>query len=129
MIVVDTSVWVGHFREELTPAVAKLRSIEFLHEIVVGDLVLLECLQGARDETHAARIESTLTAFQIRPILDTMIAIEAARHYRALRTLGITARKTTDLIIAAFCIAHGFRLLHQDRDFDPFVVHRGLQIL
>lgn len=66
MIVVDTSVWIAHFRNEASQAVTKLRGIANFNDIVVGDLVLLECLQGARDERHAATIESTLRAFTSR---------------------------------------------------------------
>ena len=58
MIVVDTSVWIAHFRNEPSAAVTKLRAIANPDDIVVGDLILLECLQGARDEAHAARMEA-----------------------------------------------------------------------
>ncbi len=129
MIVVDTSVWVAHFRNEVSPGVATLRALENPNDIVVGDLVLLECLQGARDEGHAARIEAALRVFQIEAMLDADLAIDAARHYRALRAMGLTPRKTIDLIIGAFCIRHSYRLLHQDRDFEPMVTHLGLQVL
>lgn len=129
MIVVDTSVWVAHFRNETSAAVATLRALDDPNDIVVGDLVLLECLQGARDEAHAARIEAALRVFQIEAMLDAGLAIETARHYRVLRAMGLTPRKTIDLIIGAFCVRHGYRLLHQDRDFEPMVAHLGLQAL
>jgi hypothetical protein len=32
------------------------------------------------------------------------LAAKAARNYRRLRELGITIRKTADIIIGAFCI-------------------------
>lgn len=127
MIVVDTSVWVAHFRNERSAAVSKLRGIADPNDVVVGDLVLLECLQGARDEAHAARIEGTLSVFQIESMLDAALAVEAARHYRNLRARGVTPRKTIDVIIAAFCIKRGYLLLHQDRDFEPMVAHLGLR--
>lgn len=129
MIVVDTSVWVAHFRNEACPAVATLRALGDPNDIVVGDLVLLECLQGARDEAHAARIEAALRVFQIEAMLDAGLATDAARQYRVLRAVGMTPRKTIDLIIGAFCIKNDYRLLHQDRDFEPMVTHLGLQVL
>lgn len=128
MIVVDSSVWIGHFRNEATPAVAALRAIENPNEIVVGDLVLLECLQGARDDIHAGQIEAALRVFQIEAMLNAELAVAAARHYRVLRDLGLTPRKTIDVIIASFCIQRGYLLLHQDRDFDPMAAHLGLRI-
>ncbi len=64
--------------------------------------------------------------FEILPLLDDDLAVLAAKNYRRLRGLGITIRKTADLIIGTFCIAHGHRLLHDDRDFDPMAAHLGL---
>jgi predicted nucleic acid-binding protein len=128
LIVVDTSVWVPHFRNEGGPAVESLRALGDPNDIVVGDLVLLECLQGARNEGHAALIEVTLQAFRIEAMLDAGLAVEAARHYRLLRAMGLTPRKTFDLIIGAFCIKNRYVLLHQDRDFDALAAHCGLQV-
>jgi predicted nucleic acid-binding protein len=39
-------------------------------------------------------------------------ALAAARNYRALRAMGVTVRKTVDLVIAAYCIERGHQLLH-----------------
>ena len=60
-------------------------------------------------------------------MMDDRIAVLAARHYRTLRSLGITIRKTIDLIIGTFCIEHGHELLHDDRDFEPMHAHLGLR--
>lgn len=57
------------------------------------------------------------------------IAVQAARNFRTLRKLGITLRKTIDTIIATRCIMDEYDLLHQDRDFEPFVTHLGLHIV
>ena len=128
MIVVDTSVWIAHFRNQASAGVASLRAIADPNDIVVGDLILLECLQGARDENHAAKLESALRTFTLAPMLNDALAVDAARHFRRMRALGITPRKTIDMIIAAFCIRHNYLLLHQDRDFEPMAAHLGLRI-
>ena len=60
-------------------------------------------------------------------MLDSDLAIQAARHHRALRSRGVTVRKTVDFIIATFCLKQGHALLHDDRDFLPFVTHFGLR--
>ncbi len=57
------------------------------------------------------------------------LALRAADHYRALRRLGITLRKTIDLLIGTYCIAQDCDLLHNDRDFDPMSEHLGLRTL
>ena len=127
MIVVDSSVWIAHFRDQDSIAVRKLRSIDDPDQIVVGDVVLLEVLQGARDERHASRLEGTLRAFKVEFMMDDELATKAARHYRMLRSQGITIRTTIDLIIATFCAQRGYSLLHDDRDFAPLVSHLGIR--
>ncbi|WID98309.1 PIN domain nuclease [Bosea vestrisii] len=128
MIAVDSSVWIALLRRTPSQAVTRLNAIESARSILVGDIVLLEVLRGARDEAHAAAIEKRLRRFQLRPMLSPELASQAARHYRKLRGLGVTIRKSPDLVIATYCIAHGHHLLHQDRDFEPFAQHCGLLI-
>lgn len=96
-------------------------------EILVGDLVLLELLQGAFSDSHALRVERFLRQFTIAPMMSDEMATEAAHHFRLLRSRGVTVRKTADLIIGTFCIRRGHALLHDDRDFAPMVTHLGLQ--
>lgn len=130
MIVVDSSVWISLLRETQTKAVHHLQSMIAVGppDILVGDLILLEVLQGARSERHAALIEQNLRQFTIRPMLNDTLATKAARNYRFLRAQGVTVRKTIDVIIGTFCIEEGHTLLHDDRDFDPMSEHLGLQI-
>ena len=128
MIVVDSSVWIGHFRNADRPAVAKLREIADVDLIIVGDLVLLEVLQGARDERHADAIERRLRSFDLRTMLDGRQAVLAARNSRSLRAKGITVRKTIDLVIATFCLTGAHALLHDDRDFDLMARPLNLRI-
>jgi predicted nucleic acid-binding protein len=125
-MLVDSSVWIAHLRGSLTPATAKLEVAVSREPILVGDLILLEVLQGARDELHAARIERGLRRFEVVPLLDVDLAPRAARNYRRLRDMGITIRKTNNIIIGAFCIERGCSLLHDDRDFAPMEEHLGL---
>ena len=129
MIVVDSSVWIANLRNRDGVAVRKLRAIEAADEILVGDLILLEVLQGARDEGHAGLIEHRMRQFAIVPMLTDHLAVQAARHYRVLRQRGVTVRKTMDLIIGTFCLEHGHVLLHDDRDFVPMSEHLGLRAM
>jgi predicted nucleic acid-binding protein len=76
----------------------------------------------------AARLEHDLRRFDVVPMLDDVLAVRAARNYRSLRALGVTPRKTIDLIIGTFCIEMDHTLLHDDRDFDPMVEHLGLRL-
>lgn len=126
MILVDSSVWIAHLRGSRTVATAKLEAAAGREPILVGDLILLEVLQGARDEAHAARIERGLRRFAVVPLLDSDLAPRAARNYRKLRDMGLTIRKTADIIIGTFCIERRCSLLHDDRDFGPMEEYLGL---
>lgn len=128
MILVDSSVWIAHLRGVQTAATARLATLASQEPLLVGDLILLEVLQGARDELHAARIERGLRQYQVVPLLDADLAPHAARNYRKLRDIGITVRKTADIIIGTFCIEHHHTLLHDDRDFAPMEKHLGLMV-
>ena len=128
MILVDSSVWIARLRGRETAATAKLRALVAHEPLLIGDLILLEVLQGARDEAHAARIERDLRRYAVVPLLDDELASRAARNYRTLRDLGVTIRKTADLIIGTYCIERGHALLHDDRDFDPMEQHLGLRV-
>ena len=128
MILVDSSVWIAHLRGHTTPATTKLEAAAEREPLLVGDLILLEVLQGARDNAQAARIERALREYAIVSLLDDRLAAQGARNYRRLRGLGITVRKTADIIIGTFCIEHGHSLLHEDRDFEPMEKHLGLKV-
>lgn len=129
MIVVDSSVWIANLRKQSVPAVAILRQPDVADEAIVGDIVLTEVLQGARDEGHAARLEADLRRFPIVAMVGGEMAAKAARQYRRLRSAGFTMNKIADLFIGTFCIEHGHALLHCDDDFDPMERICGLRCL
>jgi predicted nucleic acid-binding protein len=129
MIVVDTSVWIDLFRGVQSAKVGTLLALIEKEDILIGDLILLEILQGARDERHAGRLRQHMEAFAIAPMLNPDLAVVAARNHRHLRMNGITVRKTIDIVIGTFCIEGGHRLLHNDRDFLPMERHLGLRSL
>jgi predicted nucleic acid-binding protein len=70
-----------------------------------------------------------LTSLTVVELGEQETAIQAARNFRALRNFGVTVRKTIDSIIATRCIESGYELLHDDRDFDPFVKHLDLPVV
>jgi predicted nucleic acid-binding protein len=126
MIVVDSSVWINHFRDIVSPQVEKLRAEEF---VIVGDIVALEVLRGVPRDRDATPIQQKFATYGITPMLNPRLAVSGAASYRRLRSLGVTIAKIPDLIIATFCIAHGHDLLHQDRDFTHFERHLGLKVV
>lgn len=127
MILVDSSVWIDHLRDTVTGQVAYLRSLVSQDELLVGDLILCEVLQGLRDDTEAKFVEEALREFEIVALVDPELAVKAASNYRLLRGRGYTIRRTIDLIIGTFCIERGHSLLHNDRDFTAMENFLGLQ--
>jgi predicted nucleic acid-binding protein len=128
MILVDTSVWINHWRNIETTSVKALRHGGLEDQILVGDLVLFEALQGARDQGHAEKLNAALSSFPLVNIIGLANARAAASHYRTLRGLGITPRRNADLLIATYCIETGTQLLHDDRDFTILAQHLPLSI-
>jgi predicted nucleic acid-binding protein len=126
VIVVDTSVWIDWIWRRQTDGAAKLESLIHKDTIALGDIVLLEILQGARDDLHARKLQDALADYRPVAMLDNRIAIKAASNYRHLRARGITVRTTADIIIGTWCIENDVSLLHNDRDFKPMVDHLGL---
>jgi predicted nucleic acid-binding protein len=126
-ILVDSSVWIDYFLGMQTSQTDRLYALLGNEPVATGHLVLAEVLQGfgsARDFNQAKKL---LTSLPIIELVGEDIAIQAAENFRALRSLGITVRKTIDTLIATSCIEKGLLLLYSDKDFDPFVEHLGLQ--
>lgn len=126
MTLVDTSVWIDYFNGVTNPHTDRLDHMLLDGEVVMGDLILLEILQGIRDDKDYRTTREYLSALDQYELLGNDMAIRCAAHYRALRNKGVTIRKTADIIIAGFCIEQNLPLLFLDRDFQPFVEHRGL---
>jgi predicted nucleic acid-binding protein len=126
VIVVDSSVWIDFLNGRHAAHVRRLRAVLGTQEIIVGDLMLCEILQGLASERTAQEVEGLLRRFEIVPMAGDALAVVAARNFRSLRRLGITIRKTIDLFIGTWCIENRRPLLHNDNDFRPMARHLGL---
>ena len=121
MIIVDTSVWIDYFNGVDTAESELLDGLLGVQEVGIGDLILTEVLQGFRTDSQYRTAKRLLTSLAIFEMLGVENAIRSAENFRFLRKQGITIRRTTDVIIATFCIAEGHALLYSDKDFEPFV--------
>jgi predicted nucleic acid-binding protein len=129
MILVDSSVWIDYFNGRPTPETDLLDRLLTVQRPLLGDLILVEVLQGFRSDLDFHRARRELNMLQCVAIGGRVIAIAAAQNFRTLRRRGVTVRKTIDTLIATFCIAGDHELLHCDRDFDPFERHLGLRVV
>jgi predicted nucleic acid-binding protein len=129
MIVADSSVWIDFFRGTASQETDLLASLLRRRVLQIGDLILVEVLQGFRRRSD---FEMARRALDLLPQVDMVgreVALASAENYRLLRAKGVTVRKTIDVIIATFCIRGGHVLLHADRDFEPMREHLGLRVL
>ena len=127
MIVVDSSVWIDFFNGVNTPEVERLDGLLGVTPLAIGDLILVEVMQGFRNEKDVATARQLFRSLALVPMLGGRNAWKAAENYRQLRRRGITVRKTIDGIIATACIEANLPLLFSDRDFQPYVEHLGLE--
>ena len=121
MILVDSSVWIDFFNGTKNTGTDKLNEILGLEEVVIGDLILAEVLQGFKNDTDYKAAKNVLTSLEVHDLLGKELAIKSANNFRKLRKKGITIRKTADVIIATYCIENKIPLLFTDKDFLPFV--------
>jgi predicted nucleic acid-binding protein len=128
LIVVDSSVWIDFFNGVSTPEVERLDALLGASPIAIGDLILVEVLQGFRNERDASTARQLFRAMPLLTMVGAQNAYKAAENYRTLRSRGITVRKTIDGIIATACIEANVPLLFSDRDFHPYVEHLGLEV-
>ncbi len=129
MIVVDSSVWIDYFNNVSSIQTSMLDALLDDDDVAVTDLGLAEVLQGFRTEREAERAQELLAVLDLVELGGHDAATQAAANYRALRRLGAAVRSTIDTLIATACIRGGHVLLHNDRDFDAFEEHLGLQVL
>ncbi len=129
MILVDSSVWIDFFNGRDTRQTDLLDGLLGEEEVLIGDLIYVEVLQGFRREREFQRAKHALDALPLADLLGREIALASAMNYRALRQRAITVRGTIDMIIATFCVQNGHVLLHADRDFEPMREHLGLRTL
>ena len=129
MILVDSSVWIDYLDGTHNSSTQALDALllDGGAPVAMADLVVFEVLRGFRS---GLRLDQARTLFMTLPQLQiggTDNAVDAADHYRALRSMGYTIRSPIDVLLASYCIRHGHVLLHRDADFDVIETLRGLQ--
>ncbi len=129
MILVDSTVWIDYLNGVVTAQSEALDGVVRRERIATGDLIVAEVLRGVDRDRDFDKVLQMFKEVEIIEIAGREIAVQAARNFRALRKLGIEVRKTIDCLIATRCILDGHRLLHSDRDFDPFERYLGLRVV
>ena len=100
MILVDSSVWIDYFNGTETLATKKLDSLLGVQPVCTGDLILVEVLQGFRQDQDYQAAKTVLCSLPVRAMLGVALCLKIAEKFRTLRKQGITAQKTIDTMIA-----------------------------
>ena len=129
MILVDSSVWIDFFSGRATRETELLASLIKRRVLLIGDLILIEVLQGFRGDAELRDARAALGSLPCAAMVGEEIALASVMNYRALRQRGITVGGTIAVIIATFCIENGHVLLHADRDFETLREHLGLRTI
>jgi predicted nucleic acid-binding protein len=129
VILVDSSAWIEFLRATGSSAHLQLRSaLEQGVELAGTDVIVMEILAGARDETDRDRLRRLLYGLEFLAVDGPVDYEQAAELYRACRAGGETPRKLTDCLIATVAIRTGATLLCEDADFAVIARHSSLQL-
>ena len=114
---VDTSIWVNHFRGDAT---TKLRLAELASrpgQIVMCEIVAMELLAGSRrrEDQQVLDLLNKLPSITINPLIDFRIA---GILFQDLVRNGVTIRNSVDCLIAVAAKSDDdIVLVHDDLDF------------
>ena len=130
MIVVDSSVWIDHFRGRRSAQVDILDRLLATRgrPILVGDIVMYEVSCGLRSARQVAQVRRWFEPLLLVSMFDFDLVPRAVANYHTLRRRGITPG-TVDMIIGTWCIETGAELLTADRHFEPMRDHLGLRLV
>ena len=117
MVLVDTSVWIDHFRSINSPEAGWLAAaIANDADLCICGLILTEALQGIQARRQRELLGRMFDALIYLPMRREGYVL-AADVYCAARAKGKRIRNTVDCIIAACAIVNDVPLLQRDKDF------------
>lgn len=129
MIMIDTSAWIEYFQDGIQSVAQKVDTCLDQERVAIGDIVFCEVMQGLRSPRERRKVSELLLSLPKFDMVGFEMAQKSASNYRLLRSKGVTVRKTIDVLIGTFCAENGFKLIHNDSDFDLMARHIGLDVL
>lgn len=128
MLLIDTSVWIGLFRNRSGQIRQQLENLIANRKVLLTRFTQLELLQGSLNEQEWTLLSTYLeTQDYIEPTISSWQA--AARIYYDLRRQGLTVRSPIDCCIAQAALDNNLLLIHNDRDFETIAQVSPLQHL
>ena len=126
MVLIDTSAWIEFLRDTRSPTCNLVRHM-LGDDVAICDVIRMEVLAGARDESHLQRLRRLMARAVMLEVRLTDYD-DAAALYRRCRRQGGTVRKLMDCLIASVAIRNGVPVLHNDGDFDVLARHTELKV-
>jgi predicted nucleic acid-binding protein len=131
MVLVDTSVLIGYFKEFDGPPFDKMDFI-IDNEIPYGicNYVYQELLQGSGNKQEFENLKEYLDTLPFYDLRYGKQSFEnTALMFFSCRKKGMTVRNSIDLIIAEIAIENNLNLLHNDSDYTNISkVYQNLKI-
>ena len=81
MIVVDSSVWIDFFNGAQTSEVERLDAVLGVTPVAVGDLIVVEVLQGFRSDRDVAAARQLFRSLPLLAMLGPQNAYKAAENF------------------------------------------------
>ncbi len=130
MILVDTSVWIDFLNGRNTKSRRTLHALleGDEEEICLSEIILMEILQGIRDDNQHAEIKDYLLAFPILKNTPVQSYLHSSDIYRRCRKKGFTIRKPVDCLISAVALENNAILFHNDSDFEKIAKVTDLRL-
>ena len=130
MILLDSSAWVEYLRDAGSPVGSRVReAVKSKEALATSDVILMEILAGARDDSHRDRLRRMLYSCSMLSVEGPTDYEQAAELYRSCRRGGETPRKMSDCLIAAVAIRNDVPVLHADADFLAIARHAALRLV
>jgi hypothetical protein len=128
VLLIDTSLWIGVFRDRSGQVRQQLEILIADRDVLLTRFTQLELLQGSLNEQEWTLLSSYL---EVQDYLELTIHSwqAAARIYYDLRRQELTVRSPIDCCMAQAALENDLLLIHNDRDFETIAQVRSLQLL
>lgn len=125
-VLVDSSLWVEYYQRGGRGEVrAGVQEVVALDQVGTMAVILIELLRGALTDASYGALEADLTTLHWLE-LTVDVARRGARIGFVLERAGKRV-PSTDLLIAAAAIEHGYILWHNDSHFEVIAEHSALK--
>lgn len=123
-LLVDSSVWIDYFNDIRNAQTDYLDQALGSLEMVTGDLIVAEVLQGFRTDTEFHLAKNALLQFPVLTMVGPDVAFESASFPPVAQERNHDPKNNR----LSNCNLFGLTLLHRDSHFDPFERYLGLKV-